>query len=189
MRVEMYTEKTIAQCLAAINERMQVKGTNSRPGLEGWVEKTGAFSLNITTPVVGKFERRTTLHGKLEKGDGHTVVQLNVPEGADRRGMILIFGAVGLIGLALIGSGNVLLALLLIPLAAYLYIPMRGDRENSESLVSDVQRTLKARSTPPKRVTAEREKAQPKTALKPAASKLAPAKPIAKTPSSTREKG
>lgn len=184
MRLEVYTEKTIPQCLAALNERMQVKGTSSRPGLEGWVEKNGTFSLSVTTPVIAKFERTTTLHGKLTKGDGHTVVEINVSEGADRRGIILMFGAVAVIVLVLIASGNVLFALLLLPVAAYLYIPMRGDHENSASLVSDVQRALKTRATPPKRATGEKptvretkEAAKPtaKTAAKPAGAASKPA--------------
>lgn len=162
MRLEMYTEKTVAQCLSAINERMQAKGTGSRPGMDGWVEKSGAFAVSITTPVAGRFQRRTTLHGKLEKAAGFTVVHIDVASGATKQGTILILAAVALIALTLIGSGNVMLALALIPLGAYLYIPMRGDHENSSVLVADVQRTLKARNTPPKKPVGENAKTRVK---------------------------
>ncbi|MBK8020679.1 MAG: hypothetical protein IPK19_04420 [Chloroflexi bacterium] len=150
MRLELYTEKTVAESLSAINARLQAKSSGSR-ALDGWVEKKGGFGISITTPVVGRFARRTTLHGKLERRDGHTVVQIDVPSGANRQGVILMIGAVALISVALMASGSLVFALALLPLAAYLYIPMRGDHENSETLINDVQRTLKARNTPPKR--------------------------------------
>ena len=44
MRFILYSEKTVAQCLTSINARMHVKGSGSRPTLDGWVEKNGAFS-------------------------------------------------------------------------------------------------------------------------------------------------
>jgi hypothetical protein len=170
MRQVLYTEKTIAQCNSALNERLQ----NSRANMDGWVEKNGTFSISLTTPVIGRFERRTTLHGTLQKGDGHTIIEVNVPTGADRRGMIIMFAAIALIVLALMGSGNVPLALLVIPIAAWMYIPMRGDNINSETLLGEVQRTLKGRATPPKRTTGEKSAAaQPKPPAKPASSKAA----------------
>ncbi|MCK6579013.1 MAG: hypothetical protein L6Q98_13000 [Anaerolineae bacterium] len=156
MRLDLYTEKSIAESLSALNARLQAKGS-SRSNLEGWIEKSGTFAVSITTPVAGKFSRRTTLHGKLERRDGHTVVHIDVPSGANRQGIVLMIGAVALISIALMASSNVMLALALLPIAAYLYIPMRGDHDNSAALISDVQRTLKARNTPPKRQTSEKE--------------------------------
>lgn len=157
MRFDLYTEKTVSQCLSALNARMQAKS-----GMDGWVEKKGAFAIAITSPVIGKFQRRTTLHGNLEKRDNYTVVHVNVSGGADRRGIIMMVGAVILISLGLIGSGNVMLALPLLPIAAYLYIPMRGDHENSEVLIGDLQRTLKAKNTPPKKQVGEGSKTRMK---------------------------
>ncbi len=186
MRQVLYTEKTIPQCASALNERLQ----NSRANMDGWVEKNGTFAISLTTPVIGRFERRTTLHGTLQKGDGHTVIEINVPTGADRRGMIVIFIAIALIVLALMGSGNVPLALLVIPIAAYMYIPMRGDHQNSDTLVGEVQRTLKARATPPKRTPAEKPAAaQAKPAAPKPASAARPAAPKAGGTGSPRPKG
>lgn len=150
MRFDIYTEKTVAQCLSALNARMQAKS-----GMDGWVEKKGAFAIAITSPVIGRFQRRTTLYGTLEKRDNYTVVHANVSTGADQGGIIFMIGAVILISIALFASGNAMLALPLIPIAAYLYIPMRGDHENSEVLISDLLRTLKAKNTPPKKPVGE----------------------------------
>ncbi len=191
MRLELYTEKTIAQSLTALNERMQVKGTSSRPGFDGWVEKNGAFALSITTPVIGGFQRRTTLHGKMERRDGCTVIDATVPSGASKQGIIAMLGGVALMVLGMIGSGNVLFALALLPLGAYLYIPMRGDYENSSILINDLQKTLKAKDTPPKRPTADAQprRATVESAVKPRPTATTPALPkrtTAETPLKSR---
>ena len=39
MQFVLYTEKTVAQSLTAINERMHVKETSTRPALDGWVAR------------------------------------------------------------------------------------------------------------------------------------------------------
>lgn len=150
MRFVFYTEKTVAQCLTAINDRMQVKATSTRPALDGWVEKGGAFALSLTSPVVGKFTRRTTLNAQAERDSGITIVRGSVPSGAPREGQAVVFIALVLVALTIIGSGNVLIGLLLLPVSAYLYIPLHGDYRNSDVLLDEVQKTLKAKLNPPK---------------------------------------
>ncbi len=150
MRFILYTEKTPAQALTAINTRMQSKESSARNSLGGWIEKNGAFSLNVATPVIGRFERRTVMRGRIERENGLTVVQGDVPHGVDKQGQLIVFIALALLGVLILTSGNAI-ALVMIPLGAYLYVPMNGDRANSEILMNELQRTLKARQTPPKK--------------------------------------
>ncbi|HVU13821.1 MAG TPA: hypothetical protein VHD90_21235 [Phototrophicaceae bacterium] len=151
MRFVLYSEKTVTQCLTAINARMHVKGTSSRPTLDGWVEKGGTFSINMTSTVIGKFTRRTRLTAKVERENGVTVIRGSVSHGASRREQIIIFVALALVAISIISSGNALIGLLLIPFAAYLYIPLHGDNINSAILLDEVEKTLKAKSKPPKK--------------------------------------
>ncbi len=153
VRFVLYSEKTVAQCMTAINARMQAKGTSTRPALDGWVEKGGAFSLGISTPVIGKFARRTTLNAKVERQSGVTIIRGSVPNGSSKEGQLVVFGGLALVAATMIANGNALFALLMIPFAAYLYIPMRGDLLNSEILIDEVQKTLKAKPKPPKKLS------------------------------------
>lgn len=150
MRFTLYTDKTTAQCLSAINGRLQAKETASRPALDGWIDRNGEFSLKVTRPVIGKFARTTRLKGHLERESGVTVVRGVVPGGSSKRERIIALIALAVLG-ALIGlAGRPLLALLLVPVGFWLYIPMAGDYENGPLLLLEVQRALKAKSTPPK---------------------------------------
>jgi hypothetical protein len=151
VRFVLYTDKTPAQALSAINARLLAKESSARASLGGWVEKSGAFSLSVATPVIGRFERRTIMQGKIERGEGVTVVRGDVPSGVDKQGQLIVFIALALLAVLMLVSGNVLPALVVIPLGAYLYIPMTGDRGNSEILMHELQRTLKAKETPPKK--------------------------------------
>ncbi len=151
MRFVLYSEKTVAQCMTAINARMHAKGTSTHPVLEGWVEKSGAFSLSISTKVIGKFARRTTLKAKVERQSGVTIIRGSVPNGSSKQGQLIVFGGLALVAATMFANGNALFAVMLIPVAAYLYIPMRGDLLNSEILIDEVQKTLKAKPKPPKK--------------------------------------
>jgi hypothetical protein len=146
----LYTEKTVSQALAALHERMQAKGTSSRPGIEGWVEKNGGFSLGVTTPVIGRFTRTTHMRGKLERQTGITVVKGGVSHGATRENLIVIYIALLITAFALMSLGNVWLGVIVLPVGAALYIPLSGDQHNSELLMDELQRALKAKATPPK---------------------------------------
>lgn len=151
LRFLLYTEKTPAQALTAINARMQAKESASRASLGGWVEKNGAFALSVSTPVIGRFHRRTVMRGKIERENGVTTVRGDVPSGVDKQGQIVVFVALGLLAVLLLTSGNAVPALAVIPLGAYLYIPMTGDHTNCDLLMGELQRTLKAKEKPPKK--------------------------------------
>lgn len=68
MRFELYTDKTLPQCIAALQERMQVKGTPTRPAIKGWTEKDGRFSLAASSPVVGNFNPNGHLTDAARRG-------------------------------------------------------------------------------------------------------------------------
>ncbi len=150
MRFTLYTEKTVPQSMSAINGRLQAKETASRPALDGWIEAGGGFSLQVTMPVIGKFGRTTRLKGHVERQPGITVVRGVVPGGSSPRERVVALGALALLGVLIAAAGSPLLALLLIPGGFVLYLPMAGDYANGPLLVNEVQRTLKAKTTPPK---------------------------------------
>ena len=186
MQFVLYTDKTVPQCLTAINERMHVKESSTRPALDGWVEKGGAFSISLSAPVIGRFARRTALKAKVERENGVTVIQGSVPGGVSRNGQIVIFIALALVALTIIGGGNLLIGLLLVGLAAILYIPMQGDYMNSTVLLDEVQKTLKAKPTPPKVTSEVKPAAKSSTTTRSTATKSTTTRSDAKSPAAPR---
>jgi hypothetical protein len=152
LQFEYYTEKTVAQCLTAINARMQAKPTSTRPALDGWVEKSGRFSLGVTMPVIGRFKRTTYLQAKLERQGAVTQIAGSVSSGVPRDGQIVVYAALAVVVLVMVLSGS-LYGWLLIPFGALLYIPMKGDDANSTLLLDEIQKTLKARARPPRKAS------------------------------------
>lgn len=176
MHFVLYTEKSVSESLKSINERLHVKGTNSRPGLDGWIDKSGMFSMSVNGSVVGNLRRRTSLRARLQRESGYTIVRGDVPSGASPTGIGLMVAAMAAVGLFLLTSGNTLLALAVIPVAAILFIVLRGDDVNSEYLLDELMRTLRAKETPPKTAPKKTSAAPARTAAKPA-SKAAASKP------------
>lgn len=150
MRFVMYTEKTVPQTMRAINDRLQVAGTKSRPQFDGWVEKSGRFAISVTTPVHGRFKRKTVMRGQAEREGGVTVVSGNVPGGLPRDRQMIVYAALVVIALLALSQGSALVAIVVLICGAALSIPLQGDFDNSELLLTELQRTLKARFTPPK---------------------------------------
>lgn len=173
MRFVLYTEKTVAQCMAAINERLHARPTSARPRMDGWVDKSGSFSIGVQTKVLGRFSRRTYLVAKAERQSGVTTIKGTVADGASPREMLFVFAGLFLVGLLLLSSESPLLGLIVFPFAALLYIPLRGDRVNREILLAEVKRLLKARSTPPKTKASARRSASVARAAAVAPSALA----------------
>ena len=171
MRFTYYTEKTVSQCMSALNERLQQKGTSSRPGLEGWVEKNGNFSIAVTTKVARRFPRTTRLQGKAERLGGVTIVKGSVADGAAARERIIIVAALAIIGAFIMTTGNLLPGVVVVGAGLLLNIPLAGDHQNSEYLTGETQRTLKAKTTPPVVVRKTSEVRRPAVAKKPAAAK------------------
>jgi hypothetical protein len=176
MRFEFYTDKTVAQAMAALNDRLHAKGSP----LDGWVEKNGHFSLTTTSRVYGRLERRTRLDGKVERSSGVTVIRGSVPTGLPREKLPIFFAALGIAALALLLSGRLLVGVLVVPAAAAMYIPLVGDDLNSGMLVNEVQRTLKAKTTAPKMATPKQTTTEVKTARPTPKPTLNPRPPVSR---------
>jgi hypothetical protein len=140
-----YSEKTVSQCMLALNERLHQKSGK----LEGWVEKNGNFSLSVSTSVLRRFNRSTRLQGHVEKENGVTVVRGYVSDGADPQNRYIIYGILVLLGVLLAIAGYLLIGLIVIGIIFPLNIPLEGDHINSDKLTGEVQRTLKAKASLP----------------------------------------
>lgn len=150
MRFILFTDKKVLDCVSAINERLQAPASGSRPGLDGWIEKRGSFALAIDSPVLGRFVRQTRLEALVEREGDTTVIRGQVPGGASPgQQRLLIGGVIALCAFMLI-QGEALVAMLAAVMGGILYIPLRGDYDNSEKLLIEVERTLKASPKVPK---------------------------------------
>ncbi len=146
MQFVYYSEKTVSQCMLALNERLHQKSGK----LDGWVEKSGNFSLSVNTTVLRRFSRSTRLNGHVEKENGVTVVRGYVSDGADPRNrFIRSTGYWCWLGVLLALAGYLLVGLIVIAIILPLNIPLEGDYINSETLTGEVQRTLKAKASLP----------------------------------------
>jgi hypothetical protein len=135
--------------MMALNERLHTKSGK----LEGWTEKNGHFSLVVSSPVMRRFSRTTRLEAKAERENNVTVVRGHVSDGVDLRGRAIIYGILVLVGVLLILQASLLPGLLALLAPLVLNIPLEGDYNNSQVLLAEVQRTLKARETPPATAT------------------------------------
>jgi len=131
--------------MLALNERLHQKSGK----LDGWVEKSGNFSLSVSTTILRLFTRSTRLHGQVTKENGVTVVRGYVSHGADPQNRYIIFGILVLLGVLLALAGYLLVGMIVIAIILPLNIPLEGDFINSETLTGEVQRTLKAKATLP----------------------------------------
>lgn len=151
MRFVLYTEKTVAQCMSALSERLQARPTATRPALDGWIEKKGRFSLALTAPVIWRFQRRTRLEATVQRESGITIVRGQVSEGANPTGQAIVLAAVALVSVMILLQGEILLALMVGLAGSVVYVPLRGDYQNSDQLLIEVERTLKANPKAPKK--------------------------------------
>jgi len=150
MRFILYTDKTVSQCLSALNERMQQKGTKSRPEIDGWIEKSGQFSISVSQPVLGRFPRSTRLNADIQREKGITVIRGSVSDGVNPFWLRVLGVVVGIIALVMVLNNQAMLAVITLIFAAIAYVPLRGDYINSDLLLIEVERTLKANPKPPK---------------------------------------
>ncbi len=137
--------------MSALNERIQYKGSSSRPAMDGWVEKGGKFSLALTTTVAGRFSRTTRLRGIVKQEDKVTVIRGTVPDGVDQQGLIMVVAGVAIATVVMLLNGRPILSIVTIIIGAAMCIPLIGDNRNSEVLMQDLEKTLKAKATPPRK--------------------------------------
>lgn len=150
MRFVLFTEKTPSQCMKALQERLQAKATKSRPALDGWVNKSGKFSISMSSTVWGRFTRKTRLRAEASRESGITVIRGFVPNGASRETLFIIGGAVGALAVLMFARGNLVYAILAVIAGGALIVPLRGDYRNHDVLLYELEKTLKAKPTPPK---------------------------------------
>jgi hypothetical protein len=146
MRFTLYTDKTIAQCIQALNERVQGGGK-----IQGRVDKANShFSLSTSTKVLRRFSRSTRLSATLSREDGLTVIQGYVSEGMEPGRWLLIFVLVVAMTIIFYVVGNAMLMILTVLVGLWSYIPLTGDAQNSDTLLREAKRTLNAKDTKPK---------------------------------------
>ncbi len=189
MRFVLYSDKSVSQCITAITERLQMPASNSRPALNGWVEKNGRFSISMSSVIIAHIGRTTRLEATIDRENGATVIRGSVADGVAPRGQIVILLAILMVGLLMVLQGSALLGLVAMLAAVVAYVTLRGDYENSDRLLMEVERTLKADPKPPKRDGVAKKPAaavRAVTARKPAATTARPgassAKPAARKP-------
>jgi hypothetical protein len=146
MRFIYYTDKTVAQCVQALNERLQ-----SGSKLQGRTEKGSPhFSLTASTKVFGNRSRSTRLQGTLVREEGVTVIKGYVSEGMERGRWLLVLLGAFILAFIFYIAGNVMLTIMTVLLGLWSYIPLTGDSENSDFLIRELKRTLQAKDSKPK---------------------------------------
>jgi hypothetical protein len=151
MQFELYSQMTTAQCMRALTERMAARPTSTRPDLDGWVEKSGTFSLAVTSKIGRYFSRTTRLSGALARESGLTVIRGYVSDGVSPYWLRVLYGVLLLVTLGLLAVGEPLLALVAFGGGLVAYIPLRGDYVNSDILLMEIEKALKASPTPPRK--------------------------------------
>ncbi|MDX1993107.1 MAG: hypothetical protein SF029_11990 [bacterium] len=165
----------------ALHERMQAKGSSSRPELHGWIEKNGHFSLAVTSSVFGRLHRTTRMSGAALRENGSTVIRGYVSDGVSPQWQKILAGVLVVVCVVLLFSGQAVLGLSALLVGGAAYVPMRGDYNNSEILLMELERTLKASPKPSKKpgTTSAPRPAKP-AVVRPAVAKAGAGKPAAK---------
>jgi hypothetical protein len=151
MRFELYTDKTIAQCVRLINERLLLKETKSRPAIDGWVDKSGRFSISMQGRVYKRFNWRTRMRAHIERQAGLSVVQGVVPSGLSPNGIRLVVAGFVIFAVYLLSQQQVVAAIVLGFITFGITIPLQGDYKNHDLLLYELERTLEAKPAPPKK--------------------------------------
>ncbi|MCO6443088.1 MAG: hypothetical protein J5J04_03285, partial [Anaerolineae bacterium] len=81
MRYTLYSERPVAECVKALNERIAQPGAASRPKMDGKAEKSGAFTLGMKAPVALGFRRQTWIEGQIVREGGQTTIYGSAPDG------------------------------------------------------------------------------------------------------------
>ncbi len=146
MRFVLITDKTPKQCIKALNDRIAKPATKTRTALQGWADKdTGRFRLSIETTVYSRFKRRTRLTGKVEKISGQTTIRGFVPSGFTQDKIIILAVFVAILSLFMFLSGQLIYAILIAIAGAALTIPLKGDDENHDLLLYELEKATKAK--------------------------------------------
>lgn len=151
MQFVLYTEMTVAQCSRAINDRLQAKPTKTRHAVDGWVEKSGRFSMAVTLPVFARIKRTTRLMGVMKRESGQTVIRGYVPDGVEPQWQRIIGIIIVLVVGGILINGQLVLALAILAGSVLAFVPMAGDWKNSDLLLIELEKTCKASPKPRKK--------------------------------------
>lgn len=153
MNFILYTEKPLTECVKALADRLLQSETPTRPALDGAVHKNGKFKLGIEQVVFRQLKRKTWIEGQMVKEGTMTVIRGQVPEGATPERQKFITILIPIAGLLMVVRGEIFLALLAMALIGYVLITLRGDYFNSDRLLMELEKNLKASPKLPKSVT------------------------------------
>lgn len=149
VKFELYTTRTVRQCMSALTDRLEAKPTKTRPALDGTIEKGGKFKISVRQPVANNFHRTTRLRGIAKRENGVTVIRGYVPNGVARNRIGVIIGSTALVGVFFMINGSLVPGIIATVLGAALYVPLVGDYNNREILLKELQKATKAKQTPP----------------------------------------
>ncbi|MEL6152157.1 MAG: hypothetical protein AAFR56_21175 [Chloroflexota bacterium] len=164
MRFVLFTDKTPSQCMKALHERMDASPTKSRPELNGWIEKSGSFSISLRRQVFGKLSRTTKLRGTADRESGVTVIRGSVPEGVNRRWLTIIALCVAALSAYMFLSGELMIATMIVLAGFIMLVPLWGDHRNHDVLLYELEKALKAKPAPrdeARKLQAQRPKRKP----------------------------
>jgi hypothetical protein len=146
MRFILYSDKSVSECIKALNERVQGGGK-----FQGQVDKAKSqFSLTTSTKVLKRFARSTRLSATITREEGVTVIQGYVSEGMELGRWLLIFAVIMAAAVIFYVAGNAILGIMAALFGLWSYIPLTGDSDNSDTLLREVRRLLDAKETKPK---------------------------------------
>lgn len=150
MRFVLYTDLTVSQCMKELQSRVEQKGTKSRPELDGWTKKGGDFSIAVTTKIARRFPKTTRLSGSMDRDKGVTIIEGYVSDGVSPYWLVILAVLLVVVSGVIFASGERMLGIVVFVLGLAAYIPLRGDYVNSDILLIEVEKTLKASPKPPK---------------------------------------
>lgn len=150
MNFILYTEKSLNDCMKALTDRLLQSETPTRPALDGYVQKNGKFKIGIEQVVFRQLKRKTWVEGQMVKDGTLTVIRGQVPEGATPERQKWVGALIPIAGLMMVIRGELLLGLVAMLLIGYVLITLRGDYFNSDRLLVELEKNLKASPKPPK---------------------------------------
>lgn len=149
MKFEFYTDLSPAKCASELKKRMAQNETPTKPKIMGKADKAG-FVLTVKAPVIGNFQRMTSMKATLNRDKGTTVISGYVNTGGTRRQQISILVGAILVGIALIVMGYFIQGVAVGAIGAAMYIPLQGDAKNSDYLLKQMRSALSAKTRDPR---------------------------------------
>lgn len=150
MQFTYYSPLSVAQCMAAVNERIQARGGSARQDFDGWVEKSGAFRMGGWSNAAG-VRWRSYVRGKAARKNGVTTITGHVPGGTGWIPAVIALAAAFMVGLALAFNGGALPAILVWGAGVGLAIKFWGDENSHRALLGELQRATRGKTTLPKK--------------------------------------